>query len=110
MCNRNPQSALKAGATASRISDESFHTMDRPDETPAAKLVMVVQRGDDERYELLRKLFQGHRVDVVRDRRVGDRRRQAPADSVGDNRRAAERRAAMPDSWVNLGFFVAKRK
>jgi hypothetical protein len=85
--------------------------MDRPDELPAAsKFVMIVERGDDERYEQLRKLFQGHRVDVVQDRRVGDRRRQGADESVGENRRASERRTSMPDSWVNLGFFVARRK
>jgi len=84
--------------------------MDRPDELPTNKFLMIVQRGDDERYEQLRKLFQGHRVDVVQDRRTGDRRRQAPDESVGENRRASERRASMPDSWVNLGFFVARRR
>jgi len=88
--------------------------MERPNHTPPSTYVMVVQRDDEERYELLRKLFQSQRVDVVRDRRTGERRaggRDAAAPQGGSpNRRAGERRTQPPDSWVNLGFFVARRQ
>jgi hypothetical protein len=86
--------------------------MERPAQTPPSTYLMVVQRGDEERYELLRKLFQSQRVDVVRDRRAGERRAGARAATEGasPNRRAGERRAQLPDSWVNLGFFVARRQ
>jgi hypothetical protein len=84
--------------------------MQRPEQTAPATYLMVVQRGDEERYELLHKLFQSQRVDVVRDRRTGDRRAAQPAPTTEQlNRRAGERRSALPDSWVNLGFFVARR-
>jgi len=71
---------------------------------------MVVQRGDEERYQLLLKLFQSQRVDVVLDRRNGDRRgpRAVPVDN--SDRRNGDRRASLPDTWVNLGFFVARRQ
>jgi hypothetical protein len=99
--------------------------MDRPEQTAAAPFVMVVQRGDEERYLLLRKLFQSQRVDVVLDRRTGDRRAARTAGGNGNGngnakagdvkltdaeRRAAERRNPLPDTWVNLGFFVARRQ
>jgi hypothetical protein len=88
--------------------------MDRPQFAPAPAYLMVVQRGDEERYQLLTKLFQSQRVDVVRDRRTGDRRtgerRDATAPADASNRRAGERRGQLPDSWVNLGFFVARRQ
>jgi hypothetical protein len=70
---------------------------------------MVVQRGDEERYRLLRSLFEGPRVDVVLDRRNGDRRRANGAGNGAASRRNGERRAPLPDTWVNLGFFVARR-
>jgi hypothetical protein len=86
--------------------------MERPEQTPSTYL-MVVQRGDEERYQLLRKLFQSQRVDVVRDRRTGERRTgggETAAPVAEPNRRAGERRGQLPDSWVNLGFFVARRQ
>jgi hypothetical protein len=76
---------------------------------------MVVERGDEERYQLLRKMFQSQRVDVVMDRRTGDRRGPGARAAVAadtassSDRRSGERRAALPDTWVNLGFFVARR-
>lgn len=82
--------------------------MDHTEQVAASSYLMVVQRDDEERYQLLRKLFQGQRVEVVRDRRVGDRRATGAAAAAG-NRRRGERRAPLPDSWVNLGFFVASR-
>lgn len=70
---------------------------------------MVVQRGDEERYQLLRKLFQSQRVDVVLDRRTGDRRASRLPTIAESERRTGDRRAPLPDTWVNLGFFVARR-
>lgn len=84
--------------------------MDRADTTRPQPLLMVVQRGDEERYQLLRKLFQSQRVEVVLDRRNGDRRTPDALSMNGGNRRRGERRTDLPDTWVNLGFFVAHRQ
>jgi hypothetical protein len=93
--------------------------MDSHSPAPVSNYLMVVQRDDEERYQLLRKLFQGQRVEVVRDRRTGDRRTgdqhaggaapPASPTAPAANRRAGERRGRLPDTWVNLGFFVARR-
>jgi hypothetical protein len=89
--------------------------MDRSDITAPSPYVMVVERGDEERYQLLRKMFQSQRVDVVMDRRTGDRRGPGARATVtadaarNGERRSGDRRAALPDTWVNLGFFVARR-
>jgi len=70
---------------------------------------MVVQRGDEERYQLLRKLFQSQRVEVVWDRRWRERRTAQPPTEDAE-RRSSERRASTPEDRFNLGFFVARRQ
>jgi hypothetical protein len=70
--------------------------------------LMVVQRGDQDRFRFLSTTFRDRPVEVMWDRRVGDRRRSGEAASV--DRRAGDRRNRPPSSWDNLGFLVARRE
>lgn len=69
--------------------------------------LMVVQRGDDERFHLLSSTFRDRAVEVMWDRRSSDRRRAVGGTPV--DRRSGDRRNSPPPSWVNLGFLVARR-
>jgi hypothetical protein len=71
--------------------------------------LMVVQRGDQDRFRFLNSTFGDREVDVVWDRRVSDRRRSDDGDAPL-NRRSSDRRQAPPTSWNNLGFLVARRE
>jgi len=83
--------------------------MERPDKALSRfAYLMVVQRGDHDRFRFLSATFRDRPVQVVWDRRVGDRRRSSegtPAD-----RRSGDRRNRPPASWDNLGFLVARRE
>ena len=70
--------------------------------------LMVVQRGDHERYRFLSSTFRDRPVEVVWDRRTGDRRRVS--DDPAFERRAGDRRTRLPASWDALGFLVARRE
>jgi hypothetical protein len=72
-----------------------------------AAYLMVVQRGDHERFRLLSSTFGDRPVEVMWDRRVSDRRK--PGDGPSVDRRSADRRHSPPTSWKNLGFLVARR-
>jgi hypothetical protein len=69
--------------------------------------LMVVQRGDQDRFHHLSTTFRDRPVEIVWDRRVGERRHAG--DGARSDRRAGDRRNTPPTSWVNLGFLVAKR-
>ncbi|HEY3382656.1 MAG TPA: hypothetical protein VGK32_12855 [Vicinamibacterales bacterium] len=68
--------------------------------------MMVVQRGDQERYRFLRTTFRDKPVEVVWDRRLGERRRRL--DEAEADRRGHDRRSSPPTSWSNLGFLVTR--
>jgi hypothetical protein len=70
--------------------------------------LMVVQRGDQDRFRFLSATFQDRPVEVMWDRRIGDRRRSGEEPSV--DRRVGDRRNRPPASWDNLGFLVARRE
>jgi hypothetical protein len=70
--------------------------------------LMVVQRGDLDRFRFLSATFRDRPVEVMWDRRVGERRRSTNGPSV--DRRAGDRRNTPPASWNNLGFLVARRE
>ncbi len=86
--------------------------MDHTERAAASAYLMIVERDEEERFQLLRRLFVSPRVEVIRDRRMGDRR--APQDGAAAQpaaeRRRGERRAPAPGEWTNLGFFVARRR
>jgi len=70
--------------------------------------LMVVQRGDHDRFRFLSTTFRDRPVQVMFDRRVGDRRRSGEDAAV--DRRSGDRRNRPPSSWDNLGFLVARRE
>ncbi len=58
------------------------------------------------RFEFLTHTFAAHGVDIIWDRRVGERRqRTAP---IGIERRRADRRGPPPVSWDALDFVIVK--
>jgi hypothetical protein len=72
--------------------------------------LMVVRRGDDDRYRFLSDAFRDRPVEVLWDRRRNDRRRIGDSDSAGSDRRLGDRRQEPPLTWDNLGFLVARLK
>jgi hypothetical protein len=69
--------------------------------------LMVVHRGEHDRFRVLTSTFRDRPVEVMWDRRMADRRRAA--DGVSVDRRSSDRRQSPPSSWNNLGFLVARR-
>jgi hypothetical protein len=75
---------------------------------PAA--LIVVRAGAIDRFAALRAVFAPEGVEVVWDRRHGDRRR-LPVDAVpAVERRHRDRRGAPPASWTLLDFLVASAR
>jgi hypothetical protein len=81
--------------------------MERDPALSRVAYLMVVQRGDQDRFRFLSSTFRDRPVEVMWDRRVGDRRKAADASPV--DRRSSDRRNSPPTSWNNLGFLVARR-
>jgi hypothetical protein len=69
---------------------------------------MVVRRGHVETFDQLTQRFamSGRNIEVIWDRRVGDRRHEHL--EAADERRHRERRAPLPDTWDLVHFFVKK--
>lgn len=72
-----------------------------------ATTVMIVRRGRDERHELLTQQFGASGVEIIWDRRQGERRRRD--DSVPENLRRADRRRPPPALWSTMDFLVSER-
>jgi hypothetical protein len=72
--------------------------------------LMVVQRGDHDRYRFLSSTFGDRPVQVMWDRRVSDRRRSSDDPTHPAERRSGDRRHNPPTSWDNLGFLVARQQ
>jgi hypothetical protein len=71
-----------------------------------AKLV-IVRRGHFATYELLSRTFAGDAtVQVIWDRRVGERR-QAPQSPGTDDRRRSDRRRVARTLWGPLDYMIA---
>jgi hypothetical protein len=68
--------------------------------------LIVVRAGATDRFAVLRDAFLPEGVDVVWDRRGGDRRRPAPAPQPAPERRRRERRGIAPASWDLLDFLI----
>jgi hypothetical protein len=65
-----------------------------------------VRRGQAEIYRTLKAdLEERDVVEVIWDRRVGDRRRSG--ETWSDERRRTERRGTAPEMWFTFGFLVA---
>lgn len=73
------------------------------------RLVFVVARGEPERYEFLRRAFaEEETVEIVLDRRRGERRRQTLASTP--ERRHGERRGPSRDGELDrLGWTLLRR-
>jgi hypothetical protein len=70
-----------------------------------AKLV-IVRRGHFATYELLTRAFAGDaKVQIIWDRRVGERRRNLRMPE--DERRRIDRRRIHPTQWGHLDYMVA---
>jgi hypothetical protein len=67
---------------------------------------IVVRAGAIDRFAALRAAFAPDGVQVVWDRRQGDRRRPAVDPAPGTERRRSDRRSTVPPSWVLLDFLV----
>jgi hypothetical protein len=80
---------------------------DRVDETP---VVIVVRAGAVDRYAALRAAFAADGIDVIWDRRVGERRRVGAEPRPPDERRRRDRRGALPESWRLLDFLVVPNR
>jgi hypothetical protein len=68
---------------------------------------VIVRRGHFATFELLTRTFSDDRsVQIVWDRRIGERRRAAGDFSNGE-RRGTERRRIPPSQWGQLNYMVA---
>jgi hypothetical protein len=84
-------------------------TEDSPgDITPVPpRYIGVVRPGHSEIYEFLRRFEAANLTELVRDRRLGERR--SPSGTATPDRRAGERRTIPPPTWDALGVVLAPR-
>lgn len=80
--------------------------MRRPDTVATDSTRIVVRSGAADRFAALHAAFSREGVDVVWDRRHGERRHGTPRPSANDERRRLDRRGPMPPSWTLLDFVV----
>jgi hypothetical protein len=74
------------------------------DRAPEPVALIVVRAGAVDRFAALRAAFAPEGVDVVWDRRAGERRRSS--EPAGSERRRRDRRGSEPASWTLLDFLV----
>jgi hypothetical protein len=73
----------------------------------AARLV-IVRRGHFATFELLTRTFAGDpSVQIVWDRRMGERRRSTAGPGDAERRGSADRRRVPPLQWGQLNYMVA---
>jgi hypothetical protein len=68
--------------------------------------LIVVRAGAVDRFAALRAAFGPDGVDVVWDRRLGERRRTSAGGETAGERRRRDRRGPVPASWTLLDFLV----
>jgi hypothetical protein len=68
--------------------------------------LIVVRAGAVDRFAALRSAFAPEGVEVVWDRREGERRRSGGPSGSGGDRRRRDRRGPVPASWALLDFLV----
>lgn len=73
---------------------------------------MIVRRGCTQTFDRLQEMFADDaEIQVVWDRRSGDRRRgerRTRPRGGGQDRRQTDRRKPLPQSWLTLDFIVVK--
>jgi hypothetical protein len=72
------------------------------------RALIIVRRGASERAQILRETFAGEPVELIRDRRLGERR-QIRGDPITIERRRRDRRGLPPITWPALDFVVVHR-
>jgi hypothetical protein len=80
--------------------------MSDSDRAPEAIALIVVRTGAVDRFAALRAAFAPEGVEVVWDRRAGERRRSSLSETPGSERRRRDRRGSEPASWTLLDFLV----
>lgn len=88
-------------------ADETSAAASGAEPTAGGGLV-VVARGGPARYESLHTMFAGPAMDVIVDRRVGERRRAA-ADAEGGRRRSSRRQRDISTDLQTRGWALATR-
>jgi hypothetical protein len=68
--------------------------------------LIVVRAGAVDRFAALKAAFAPEGVDVVWDRRLGERRRSMDESTRTGERRRRDRRGSTPTSWAILDFLV----
>ena len=76
-----------------------------PQPQSPVRLLVIVRRGETERFNLLEQELGEEAVRVVWDRRVGERRRGT---TIPDDRRRGERRGKPPATWSTLDFTIVR--
>lgn len=70
--------------------------------------LVIVRRGHFATFELLtRSFFNDPNVQIIWDRRMGERRRSADGPADGERRRSTDRRRTPPPHWSQLSYMVA---
>jgi hypothetical protein len=73
----------------------------------AERRIVVVRRGHFATFELLTRTFAGDlSVQIIWDRRMGERRRAACGPADGERRRS-DRRREPPPQWGQLNYMIA---
>jgi hypothetical protein len=80
--------------------------MREADRAADAAALIVVRAGAIDRFAALQAAFTPEGVDVVWDRRLGERRRPGADSPPAPERRRQERRGPAPASWALLDFLV----
>lgn len=70
--------------------------------------LVIVRRGHFATFELLTRTFSGDpSVQIIWDRRMGERRRSTEGPGDGERRRSADRRREPPVQWGQLNYMIA---
>jgi hypothetical protein len=91
------------------MSNETEST-DSAAETMRGRLIFVVARTDTDRYDYLKRTFRDEeKVDVVLDRRRGERRWHDQAPGTDERRRGDRRRTDTGESLRSLGWALVRK-
>ena len=74
--------------------------------TAEPQAVMIVRRGEPDRFRVLQQTLAAEPVQLIWDRRLRDRRRARG--SAAPDRRRKERRRLTPSTWTTLGFVFVR--
>src|SRR5262245_803995 len=95
---------IAAGVDGGNVPAQSRRSggrgMSDTDRGPEPVALIVVRAGAVDRFAALRAAFAPEGVEVVWDRRVGERRRSAEPGAAGSERRRRDRRGSEPASWT----------